>query len=161
MNGVEYSFWPKDSGSFLQRQANSISSPGTVRRGSYAGIYRKTLTRTVPGDAQRVQNILNQAIKRWNGTEYAVFKNRNCNHFTDHVLQALGSQGLDSEYLRHSGLRPGLGAAQQFVQDAGTAGKKAGGDIAREGKKAGGKISNATKSIGGKASDLFKGKRPW
>lgn len=64
----------------------------------------RTIVRKVKGDLARVNRVLEQVKRRWNGTRYDVLK-RNCNFFTDELLRALGSKGLDKEYLHNGGMR--------------------------------------------------------
>jgi hypothetical protein len=82
-------------------------------------VHRK-IVRKVRGDLARVNRVLEQVKRRWNGTRYDVLK-RNCNFFTDELLRALGSKGLDKEYLHNGGMRdflsriPGTSTLQEIL----------------------------------------------
>jgi len=58
----------------------------------------RTIVRFVPGSLQRVKSILGQVSGRWNGTRYDL-TSHNCNFFTNDLLTALGTTGLDREYM--------------------------------------------------------------
>ncbi len=49
-------------------------------------------------------SILNSKIRKYNRLKYGLFT-RNCNHFSDELLKALGVRGVDSHYMDPNGLR--------------------------------------------------------
>lgn len=82
--------------------------------------HHRTIVRFVPGNKDRAIAALDKVKSKWEGTRYDV-ASHNCNYFTNDLLAALGTSGLDGEYIQASGLAqlgknvPGGATAQELL----------------------------------------------
>jgi hypothetical protein len=110
-SGVEWSFEPANK-QFVSNRGYVVGEVPSAAR------YHRTIEHKVRMTDEQVKRVFEEARLAWDGTEYAVFKRRNCNHFVDDVLKRLGLGGHEWEYLEHGGFRQPIGTVQQLVQDA-------------------------------------------
>lgn len=60
--------------------------------------HHRTIVRNVPGDSARVKRVFQTVVSEFHGSRYDLTK-RNCNVFVNEALVAIGTEGLDDEYL--------------------------------------------------------------
>lgn len=98
IDGIEYFF---DGDNHIETCA-----PGNTGRSRHR--HHRKMTFTAPHSLAETKQILEEVIRRWDGTRYDVAAH-NCNRFVDDVLQSLGAGRLDREYIKCSGIAQFVG----------------------------------------------------